>query len=85
VNHQSRESGNKKQLVETPLKRLTKSTQCAVYGASMLSNRKNASHAITLLTVGELSVTYSVLPQLNTNVPQMIISTYGIMTVRDRF
>jgi hypothetical protein len=64
VNQQSRGSGNKKRLVEVPLKQLKKSVQCAVYGASMLSNKKNVSHAITLLTIGELSVMFSVVPQL---------------------
>ena len=93
VNHQSRESGNKKQLVEVPLKRLTKSTQCAVYGASMLSDKKNASYAITLLTIGELSVTYSVIPELDVSPDDYLyiwyydregpILTHGINFVQD--
>jgi len=93
VNHQSRESGNKKQLVEVPLKRLDKNVQCAVYGASMLSNKKNVSHAITLLTVGELSVPYSVVPQLIASTDDYLfiwyydrqgpILTHGINFVQD--
>ena len=93
MNHQSRESGNKKQLVEVPLERLLKSTQCAIYGTSMLSNKRNASYAITLLTIGELSITYPVVPQLNMSPDDYLyiwyydregpILTHGINFVQD--
>jgi hypothetical protein len=59
----------------------------------MLSNRKNVSHAITLFTIGEFSVMYSVVPQLIVSPDDYLfiwyydrqgpILTHGINFVRD--